>query len=159
MTTGGGASDVGAMTTGEELDRDAMDCWPGAEVGAAASSEPCVGDGTGCGVIAEDGTRADVEGYTVVYSVLMTYAVERTSSGDWVELEIGNAELLARIGDASAVDWDTAALLEEMKLEVTLVGWVPGNGTPGWLKPGRPVELPVDALLVVRGVGEAIGVP
>jgi len=74
-------------------------------------------------------------------------------------LETGNAELLARIEDASAVDWDTAALLEAMELEATLGDWVPGDGTPGWLKPGRPVELPVAGLLVVRGVGEAIGVP
>jgi hypothetical protein len=76
-----------------------------------------------------------------------------------VELDIGNTELLARIGDADAVDWGTAALLEAKGLEATLVDWVPGAGTPGWLKPGRPVELPVDGLLVVRGVGEAINVP
>lgn len=111
----------------------------------------------------------------MVYSVFVTrsadevefatsgIAVERALfSGEGVELDATGVDSCELVGtgndDACTADLETE-LCTPGELRTVLVSWTLRDTEPGWLNPGRAVELLVAALLVTTGVGEAIDVP
>lgn len=77
--------------------------------------------GLDCEAAAEESVTAGVEGYTVVYSVFITNAVDWTPSEILIELDTGKVELLVGKDNVCAVVLGTAGLSTATGLETTLV--------------------------------------
>jgi hypothetical protein len=164
MMTGGSARGVvGARATSDDFDERRTSTV----VDTPPSSDPCAREGLGFGAALEMATGAVAEGNTVVYSVFVMMArvdVEFAATGAAVDCrEFGvDATGACWLDIPAPVEDDSGTAGFEMELPATggltgvLVSFTLCDA-PGWLNPGKPVELPVAGLLETMGVADPIG--